>query len=331
MTGAPMPENYHSHGKMGVVMPENTTGGAAQAPGLTPENAALLAEYATHLEHSPLSGHTPRTYLGAVRAYLAWLEQAEVDGDPLNDAAAKDWAVRDYRALPRHRRQAGHGDRQQAPGRARRTSTSGAASASRRASSATRCPGTRPKALEPRAKLRYLRAVEAWPVRPRPGHRAAAAVRRYPHRRDRRPGRRRRPPERPQGRAAPRRQGREVPHRARPPEAARGAGRLARRAPIVARRGLDGRPVHLRPGHQDDHRRASPTSSTAITRAAGLDDHVTSHVLRHTFGTELIRDGVDIVTVAELMGHASLETTRLYTRPSAADMQRAVDLLTADE
>ena len=52
----------------------------------------------------------------------------------------------------------------------------------------------------------------------------------------------------------------------------------------------------------------------AITRAAGLDDRVTSHVLRHTFGTELTRDGVDIVTVAELMGHASLETTRLYTK-----------------
>jgi site-specific recombinase XerD len=68
----------------------------------------------------------------------------------------------------------------------------------------------------------------------------------------------------------------------------------------------------------------------AITAAAGLDDHVTSHVLRHTFGTELTRDGVDIVTVAELMGHVSLETTRLYTRPSAADLQRAVDLLSAD-
>jgi integrase/recombinase XerC len=70
---------------------------------------------------------------------------------------------------------------------------------------------------------------------------------------------------------------------------------------------------------------------TAITTAAGLDDQVTSHVLRHTFGTELARSGVDLVTVAELMGHASLETTRLYTRPSAADMQRAVDLLTVDE
>ena len=69
----------------------------------------------------------------------------------------------------------------------------------------------------------------------------------------------------------------------------------------------------------------------AITTAAGLDDHVTSHTLRHTFGTELVRSGVDLVTVAELMGHASLETTRLYTRPSTADMQRAIDLLSADE
>jgi site-specific recombinase XerD len=37
------------------------------------------------------------------------------------------------------------------------------------------------------------------------------------------------------------------------------------------------------------------------------------------------------VTVAELMGHASLETTRLYTRPGAADLQRAIGLLTVDE
>ncbi len=42
------------------------------------------------------------------------------------------------------------------------------------------------------------------------------------------------------------------------------------------------------------------------------------------------RSGVDIVTVAELMRHSSLETTPLYTRPSAADMQRAVGLLKAD-
>jgi hypothetical protein len=65
---------------------------------LTPENAALLAEYADHLERSPLTGHSPRTYLGAVRGLpdLAW--QAKVNGDPLNDATAKDWAVRDHRS-----------------------------------------------------------------------------------------------------------------------------------------------------------------------------------------------------------------------------------------
>ena len=46
---------------------------------------------------------------------------------------------------------------------------------------------------------------------------------------------------------------------------------------------------------------------------AGLDadraDPFGPHVLRHTFGTQLVRGGVDLVTVAELMGHARLETT----------------------
>ena len=78
--------------------PENAASTVARPAELTPENAALLAKYADHLQHSPLTGHSPRTYLGAVRAYLAWLEQAPADGDPLNDATAKDWAVRDYRS-----------------------------------------------------------------------------------------------------------------------------------------------------------------------------------------------------------------------------------------
>ena len=40
-----------------------------------------------------------------------------------------------------------------------------------------------------------------------------------------------------------------------------------------------------------------------------------AHVIPHTFGTSLLRNGVDIVTVAELMGHRRLDTTRLYTNP----------------
>ncbi|WP_433445455.1 tyrosine-type recombinase/integrase [Nonomuraea sp. CA-141351] len=40
-----------------------------------------------------------------------------------------------------------------------------------------------------------------------------------------------------------------------------------------------------------------------------------AHTLRHTFATNLLRQGVDIVVVAELMGHARLDTTRRYTNP----------------
>lgn len=39
-----------------------------------------------------------RTCLGTVLAYLAWLQDAPADGDPLNEAMAKDWAVWDYRS-----------------------------------------------------------------------------------------------------------------------------------------------------------------------------------------------------------------------------------------
>ncbi len=49
--------------------PENAARQPAQRAGLTPENAELLARYAGHLERSPLIGHSPRTYLGAIRAY----------------------------------------------------------------------------------------------------------------------------------------------------------------------------------------------------------------------------------------------------------------------
>jgi integrase/recombinase XerC len=54
------------------------------------------------------------------------------------------------------------------------------------------------------------------------------------------------------------------------------------------------------------------------------------HVLRHTFGTQLVRAGIDLVTVAELMGHARLETTRIYSRPTKVDRERALDALLVD-
>lgn len=70
---------------------------------------------------------------------------------------------------------------------------------------------------------------------------------------------------------------------------------------------------------------------TGIAAAAGLDDDTTAHVLRHSFATTLVRGGTDVVIVAELLGHVRLETTRNYTRPTAEDRTRAVNLLPVDQ
>lgn len=67
-----------------------------------------------------------------------------------------------------------------------------------------------------------------------------------------------------------------------------------------------------------------------IARNAGLDDELTAHVLRHTYATVKLRNGVDIVSVAQLMGHARLDTTRAYTRPSEADLEKAAMVRYAD-
>jgi site-specific recombinase XerD len=47
-------------------------------------------------------------------------------------------------------------------------------------------------------------------------------------------------------------------------------------------------------------------------KTAALEKEVTAHTLRHTFATHLLEDGLDIVSIKDLLGHAHLETTLIY-------------------
>ncbi len=122
----------------------------------------------------------------------------------------------------------------------------------------------------------------------------------------------------------------------------RGKGAKFRTIPLNAdvRHAL-GLYLAMRPRVADDHlfigQRGQGLSEAAVwylvskyARQAGLED-VSPHTLRHTFGKQLLDATKDLVAVAALLGHEKLETTAIYTQPSARDLARAVALLEREE
>jgi site-specific recombinase XerD len=330
------------------VASENALKRGSQDPGFTSENTstvpavrrgraaggrparydAVLSAYVNALSFAPLADQTRRTYASKARQYLAWLAAADLDGDPLESPDGRDWAVRDYRTHLQavlKRKPATVNNALSAVDDLYIRRGLGPASAAR-----VEIPPVAPRALDKRAQVRYLRAVQACSS---PRDQALALVPFYAG--------------------------------ARIAEtvaidlddvllSARkgvlriyGKGERVREVPIHSelRKALtdwlherrdwlgasDSAAVFLNQHGGRLSARGAHDVITGIAARAGLDDHVTAHVLRHSFATTLVRGGTDLVITAELLGHARLETTRIYTRPTAEDRRNAVDLLPVAE
>ena len=63
----------------------------------------------------------------------------------------------------------------------------------------------------------------------------------------------------------------------------------------------------------------------ALARRLGLGVHVHPHVLRHSFASHLLQSSGDLRAVQELLGHANISTTQIYTRLDWQHLAKAYD------
>ena len=60
-------------------------------------------------------------------------------------------------------------------------------------------------------------------------------------------------------------------------------------------------------------------------QAVGIQKHVTSHILRHSFASYLVKKDTHVAVIQRLLGHASLKTTSVYLHVQQTDLQEAVN------
>lgn len=100
----------------------------------------------------------------------------------------------------------------------------------------------------------------------------------------------------------------------------------AGRPALLARGSSDEQPAFLlnRFGGRLSDRGVRRTFDRYVT-AVGSRLKITPHVLRHTFATHLLQNGADLRAVQELLGHANLATTEIYTHLTQETIQRVYD------
>lgn len=285
--------------------------------------AELMDDYTEALRSTTLAAQTRRTYASKARQYLAWLATTGADGKPLHAPDARDRAVREYRnhlEAVLERKPATVNNALAAVDDLYVRRGMGPAGAPR-----AEVTSSVPKTLSAGDAVRFVRAADALPV---PRDAAIALVPFYAGARiaevvgldlD------------------------DVQLKARGSRLRiRGGGGRVRELPIhshlraalrgwLAERpswpGADGPELFLNRSGKRLSVRGAHDVITAASRRAGLDGDATALVLRHTFATRLARGGTNLVVIAEMLGHARLETTRKYARPTRKEAVEALELL----
>ncbi len=288
---------------------------------------AVLEAYVRWLEGRPLAARSREAYAHQVRRYLAWLgDRSPVDGDPLAEGDARDWAVRDYK---RHLK---------AVERWKPASVNLALAAldsfytqlglGRPIVRREELSKSAPRAITIEEQRRLLRIAEHARARDS----AIVVVLLYTGLRlaelvaldvdDLRMSARKGVVVVRSGKGDAYR---EVPLNALVRQVL-GEWLAERKTRAVD----DGGERSLFVGRSG--RRLSKRSVDDVVRGLGKDAGISlsAHILRHTFLTRMVRQGSDLVLVAELAGHRRLETTRRYSLPSDIDRLLAVENLQID-
>ena len=292
------------------------------------EAEAVLATYAAWLKRQPLATRSRDAYLAQVRGFLNWLAGSEHGPGALVDPHVRDWAVRDYK---RHVKTA----KRWAPASVNQALAAidnfyRSLAAGRPEVLREELAQVAPRSLEEADQRRFLRTVEASPS---PRDRAMATVFFYAGLRL-------------SELAALDMADVEMTARRGRLKVRTGKGDAYREVPLnsasrkaldewfaarteqlaaLADAGGDGATSALWLSRSG--RRMTSRAVDLVVRRLATEAklELSAHVLRHTFVTNLIRSGADVVLVAEIAGHRRLDTTRRYSLPSQADKDAAVE------